>query len=46
MLKRHNARSQLAVTMAELQAALAEGWTIDPPVSRKQAPDRPDGAWP
>ncbi len=45
MLKRRNARSPLAATMAELQAALAEGWTIDPPVSRRQVPDRPDGAW-
>jgi hypothetical protein len=45
MSKRHDAKSQLAVTMAELQAVLAEGWMVDPPAIRKQVPDRPDGVW-
>ena len=35
----------MAVTLATLQEALAAGWTIDPPVHRKQVPDRPDGDW-
>ncbi len=45
MPKKRNSTSQLAVTLAELQAAVAVGWVIDPPVHRKQVPERPDGAW-
>ncbi len=42
--KRHS-KAQLAVTVLELQNAVAEGWVIDAPVERKQIPDRPDGGW-
>ncbi len=45
MSQKRNAKAQLAGTMVELQAALAEGWTIDPPVNRKQVPERLDADW-
>lgn len=37
--------AQLISTLAEVQAMLADGWQIDPPVIRKRVPDRPDGDW-
>jgi hypothetical protein len=43
--KNRNRTSQLAVTLAEFQSALTEGWVVDPPVQRKRVPDRPNGAW-
>lgn len=38
-------KAQLAVTLAELQSALGEGWVIEPPVERVQIPARPNGRW-
>jgi hypothetical protein len=37
--------AQLISTLAEVQAMLADGWQIDPPVIRKRVPDRLDGDW-
>jgi hypothetical protein len=45
MPQKRNGKAQLAVTVVELQNAVADGWIIDPPVERKQIPDRPDGDW-
>ena len=45
MPQKRQSKAQLAVTVLELQNAVAEGWGIDAPVERKQIPDRPDGAW-
>jgi hypothetical protein len=45
MLLKRVRRAQLAVSLAELRDAVAEGWIIDPPVERQRIPDRPDGAW-
>jgi hypothetical protein len=36
MWRKRNPGSQLAVTVAALRAALAEGWTFDPPVHRRR----------
>lgn len=45
MPQKRQSKAQLAVTMLELQNAVADGWIIDAPVARKQIPDRPDGGW-
>lgn len=42
MPRKPHLESPLAVTLPELRAALAEGWTIDAPVSRQQPADHPD----
>ncbi len=43
--QQNQGRANLAVTIAELQAALDEGWTIDPPVERLRIPDQGGGNW-
>lgn len=45
MWRKRNPGSQLAFTVAELRAALAEGWTIDPPVNRRRGAERSGAAW-
>jgi len=45
MCQKHHGKSALAVTLAELQAALAEGWVMDASEGHKQIPDRPTGDW-
>lgn len=42
MQRKRHPDSPLAVTIAELQAALAEGWTIDVSTMRRPSVDHPD----